>query len=289
MIILVFIVLTLCSSLSQAKDVYFGRGEVQVTVPFYDDNGDMVSEPTVFVFHKEVYSITDKNRFIISPENRENPDHRRLTVIPMVRSGRQIVSFTLSNQSTLRVAINIVKKKRVEDPEVRFLPRSSFKKKSALRTKMTDLDFIRALRSGAEIMGAERSKTSQSLRCGSWNIKARLIQTDVGADTKGYTIEFKNKSNKYEYEFDDTKIYFSDQDLGRSIITHLTSPVLEQKKKKGSRGVMRIVTDGGTSLRNGHICKIGEQLIKRKVQEPKVISKSKPKRKSKKSKKRGKS
>ncbi len=245
-----------------AKTVYFGRGAVNVTVPFYDDNKDMISEPTIFVFHKEVYSIDSKSKFIITPENRDEPDHRRLAVIPMVQSGSQEVSFTLANQEIIRVNLNIVKRSTVKDATIKFMPRSTLGQRGASSPKSTDMDFMKALIGGAKVIGVESTKMSKAVKCGSWGLSGKLIRVDKLNDAKAYTIRFKNKSSKVKYSFDDSKIYFKDQNLNRSILTHLTRSVLDVTGSKKNESVMTIVTDGNTRIWNGRICKLGEQVSK---------------------------
>lgn len=287
--LLMFLTFFILAGTSWGKDVYFGKGAVNVSVPFYDDNGDMISEPTVFIFHKDVYSVREKSKFVIVPEDKNNPDHRRLNIIPMVRSGRQTVFFTLSDQSTLKVNINVIRKKNVRDVEIRFLPRATLRAKSPNRSKMTDFDFIKAMIGGQKIIGGSTVKSKSTVRCGSWNVSGKLIKTEKLGDTKGYTIEFKNTSKTYTYQFDDTKIFFKNQDLSRSPIIHLSGDVLGIKGSGDSKVTMRIVTGGSTSISDGRVCKLGEQLIAiPPVKKPPTKKKSLPKVKLKKLAKRGK-
>lgn len=255
---------------SFAKTVYFGKSELKVTIPFTDTDGDLVSEPLTLVFPREVKTVKNKSLFIIGPEDKGDPDYTRLTIVPMLRSGHQRVSFTMVDGHTIRVHARIVKKKQVFDSEIKFLPRAILDKKNTRKVKLTDLDILRARLGGKKLLEFETRKTNKTVRCGLWNITAKLKRVDKNNDTKVYQFELSSRSRKYKYHLNVEKIYFKGQDLNRSIVTHTNNHVLNPKKYGGNnKAVLTIVTDATTNIGNGRICKLGEQLIQTVYEKPK--------------------
>ncbi|MCB0367957.1 MAG: hypothetical protein KDD45_00605 [Bdellovibrionales bacterium] len=259
-----------------AKTVYFGKSELKITVPFTDTDGDLVSEPLTLVFPKEVKAVKNKSLFIIGPEDKGDPDYTRLTIVPMLKSGHQRVSFTMVDGHTIRVHARIIKKKHVFDSEVKFLPRAILDNKNTRKVKLTDLDILRARLANKELLGFETKNINKIVRCGLWNITARLKRVDKSADTKVYQIELSSRSRKYEYHLNLEKIYFKGQDLNRSIIVHTNNHTLSPKKHGGdNKATLTLVTDATTSITQGRICKLNEQLIQVEYQQSKKKKKDK--------------
>ena len=253
-----------------AKTVYFGKSELKITIPFTDTDGDLVSEPLTLVFPKEVKAVKNKSLFIVGPEDKGDPDYTRLTIVPMLKSGHQRVSFTMVDGHTIRVHARIVKKRQVFDSEIKFLPRAILDNKNTRKVKLTDLDILRARLGGKKLLGFETKKLNKTVRCGLWNITAKLKRVDQNNETKVYQIELLSRSKKYKYHLNIEEIYFKGQDLNRSIVVHTNNHLLNPKKYGGNnKATLTIVTDSTTNIGDGRICKLGEQLIQTEYAKPK--------------------
>ena len=248
-----------------AKTVYYANSAINLTIPFVDTDGDLISEPTVFVFPNEVRTINNKSKFIVRPEGGQDPDYTRLHIIPMLKRGRDLISFTMVDGHTIKINARIVRKKEMFDSEVKFMPASVLENRSKKDGKFRDIDIMRALLSSKKILGMTEKKVNKKVYCGTRMVSANLLKVYESSKSKAFVIKIKNKSTRNAYKLDESKMYFAKRDLSRSPIYHLSNEVLEPKGKGKSSSILTIVIDSGVKISNGKLCKLGEQLHKVKV------------------------
>ena len=253
-----------------AERVEYGPRPVSVTIPFVDSDRDLVADSITFVFPKSVKSINNKSKFLIAPEDKNDPNYSRLSITPMVKSGQQKVLFTLVDGQVIKVKAKIISNAKYAVEEYQFVPKQTLgAKRIKGKLKVTDLEVMGSLIAGAHLLGFKEKKIRRQIRCGYWGLKAYVEKVYEGSGTKAYVIQMTNTSRKYEYALQLPKVFFEGQDLNRSVISHSTNYKLVPKKYGSNKATLKIVADGNVHIKKAHICKKGEQVVQKTYLKPK--------------------
>lgn len=242
---------------------YYGTRTVTVTVPYIYSSDGLVAESITFAFPKPVFATDNHSKFMIVPESTESPDHSRLAITPMVKSGEQKVVFTLTDGQVVKVRIKIVRKKNASTEGFRFRPGHVPKAKRSKAIKGSDIDVMMVLLSAKDdevnLSGFEESRIHRRIDCGYWGLQATMTRVYTSPNTKAYIIKMWNRSRKYEYSINLGKLFFKGQDLNRSVLSHSTSHRLVPKKHGNSTATIKIVGGSSVHINNLHLCDKDEQ------------------------------
>lgn len=195
--------LTLGASFAQARTIYFGS-ETEVVPLIY-------GAPTMFRFPGEVRTISQAQRFRISPANADSPNYALLSVNPRFASGSSEVAFILGDGTIVKTRLVVVSKAIPEKTDSIY----DFKSKESLlrgdgesKTGATlpELDLMRAIIRGDEVAGYEVRNLVRTISPGIKGVTIKLVRIYTGNQFNGYIFEITNTTK-------DQKLFVNVQNL----------------------------------------------------------------------------
>ena len=191
---------TLCLSASAfAKTIYYGSERETVSLSY--------GTATILRFDEEVKTITQATKFEIEPADAQNPDFRVLTVKPRYRKAKSAVTLILANDVVVNLRFETVHSKLHETTNTFY----DFKAKrlridpvtkSHPGGEITEVELMKAMIRGDEVVGYKLRTLSQKVRTGIAGISARLVRVYSGPKFHGYIFKVTNRSEDKTYALD---------------------------------------------------------------------------------------
>lgn len=228
-------------SLVDAKTIYFG--EDTVTVPI------VYGSPTLFRFPLEVKTISQAQKFEVSPANPEQPNFALLSVRPRFVTGVSDVAFILSDGTLVRTRIKTLPQAGAEKADAIYdfkLRESAAPGEDDTKSAhITEFDLMRSMLRGEEASGYDMKAFDKKITPGFKGVSTKLVRVYTGSNLKGYIFELANTTRKQKLFIDVRNLTLGEPNV--AILSSVDDAVLEPESAGArSKTYLRIVSKPNT-------------------------------------------
>jgi hypothetical protein len=219
-----------------AKTIYFGTETETVTLIY--------GGATLFRFPGEVRTISQANRFEISPANPDQPNYALLSIRPRFTSGSSEVAFILSDGATIKTKLVVVSRSIPEktDSIYEFKSKDSVLgngNESKAGSGLSELELMKAMLRGDEVSGYEVRNLSRSISPGFKGVNTKLVRIYTGNQFNGYIFELSNTTKAQKLFINIQNLTLGDPNL--AILSAVDNPVIEPEATGKNKTFLRIV------------------------------------------------
>lgn len=219
-----------------ARQVYFGS-ETEVVSLVYGG-------ATLFRFPGEVRTISQANRFEISPANGDQPNYSLLAIRPRFSTGSSDVVFILSDGTTIKTRLVVVSKAIPEKTDAIY----EFKSKETLingsgdektGAALSELELMKAMLRGDEVAGYEVRNLIRTISPGFKGVTTKLVRIYTGNQFNGYIFELTNTTKAQKLFINVQNLTLGDPNV--AILSAVDNPVIAPPGKGETKTYLRIV------------------------------------------------
>ncbi len=245
------ITVLLLTATSLAKTVYFEEGKtVRINIDYRYSQALKGSEPTLFRFPTDVYSVDGTSKFKIQSIGRDEDSFSDLKVTPYFTGGNESLQFILVDGTEVEVIARVSKYHAVKPASFyEFKPKIPYQDKNSYKFKgMKQVDFMRKIISSSKNKFKSK-KINIKQTCDSRGLEFIFKESIVGSGHLAYKIEVTNKS-KTLYKIFPQNLLIRGRDPKKSFLVYSKEPSIS---KKGANSII-IVTEEKIRPKNIFLC-----------------------------------
>lgn len=222
--------------IAEARTIFFGSETENITLVF--------GGTTLFRFPGEVRTISQANRFEITPANGDSPNYSLLSVRPRFSSGSSDVVFLLADGTTIKTKLTVISKAVPEKTDSIY----EFKSKENVvdgsdegkaTASLSEIELMKAMLRGDEVAGYEVRSQSRSISPGFKGVSTRLVRIYTGNQFNGYVFELTNTTKSQKLFINIQNLTLGEPNV--AILSAVDRPVLDPPGKGESKTFLRIV------------------------------------------------
>ncbi|MGK5083104.1 hypothetical protein WDW37_07335 [Bdellovibrionota bacterium FG-1] len=231
-------------TVAQARTIYFGS-ETEVVPIVYGG-------ATIFRFSGEIRTISQAQRFQITPANGDSPNYALLSVTPRFATGSSEVAFIFNDGTIIKTRLVVVSRVIPEKTDSIY----EFKSKETLiqpdgETKtgasMPELDLMKAIIRGDEVLGYEVRNLARSISPGIKGVNIQLVRIYTGNQFNGYIFEIVNTTKNQKLFVNVQNMSLGDPNV--ALLGSVDDALIEPKSTGRHKTHLRIVAKS-TSIYN---------------------------------------
>lgn len=221
---------------ASARLIYFGTETEVISLVF--------GGATLFRFPGEVRTISQANRFEITPANSDQANYALLSVRPRFSTGSSDVVFILADGTTVKTKLVVVSNAIPEKTDSIY----EFKSKDTLLSNgndaktgsgLSELELMKAMLRGDEVSGYEVRNLVRTISPGFKGINTKLVRIYTGNQFNGYIFELTNTTKKQKLFINVQNLVLGDPNV--AILSAVDQSIIEPEGSGREKTYLRVV------------------------------------------------